>query len=350
MVKKGLQNKKKVDKKGLQTPKITSKLTKAEKEVLDLITEEFLSIKQITQRRKCSRQAVYKIMKKLKNKGALDIGLQKVDKTQWCPSDIRLHGQEFNIKILWQDHKYQKALQKSNTIFLNGHIIRLYKNSIEIYAGEGKSFFGKDESEATSKSLAYWKKLFIRLEHDLKIIIIKNRSQNIRIVNQHYARGDSEIYENAIQNKKVIRVFAKEDGKLAFITDDSFGFNEDETVHPRTAQKDRRAVDKHVNDWRLHDSLTNSELTNVTKENTIQQQQTIATVNNLVKLQKELPRLIGKWGNQLDQYHRENLSHLKLIQEYRKENVRWRKAKVKEIKKDLKLGTQSKITDFEQKF
>jgi predicted DNA-binding protein (UPF0251 family) len=92
-------------KNGLHCPSVLN-LTKAEQEVLNLLTVEFLTTKQITLRRGCTRQAVNKIIKNLKKKGAYNLGLQKVDESQGScqPSNqIRLHGQEFNIKILWQD-------------------------------------------------------------------------------------------------------------------------------------------------------------------------------------------------------------------------------------------------------
>lgn len=243
-------------------------LTQAEKEVLRLISEEFLTPKQIQHRRQCSRQAFYKIFKSLKQKGAINTGLQMVDKNEGLTVNqpkfnsnyVRLHGQEFNIQLLYQDQNYQKAVNRSNILFINGHTIKLYRNSLEIYAGEGTSFYGEDAQEAFSKSLVYWKKFVVRLENDLKVILTKPRSQNIRIVNQHFARGDSEIYDHAMKDKKQIKIYAKEDGKLAWITDDSFGFNEDETVHPKTAKPDREEIDKHINDWRTNHPPTNSQL------------------------------------------------------------------------------------------
>ena len=244
-----------------KAPKIRP-LTNAEREVLNLISEEFLTVKQIQLRRQCSRQAVYKILKKLKIKGAFNQGLQMVDKIDGVVNQklIRLHSQEFNIKILFQTENYASTLKKSNLVYLDGHTVRLYRNSIEIYSGEGTSFYGDSPSLAVSKSLVYWKKFITRVEHEFQIILIKPRSRNIRIVNQHFARGDSEICGNAIDNHQRIKVFAEEDGKLAFITDDSFGFKEDETVHPQTSKPDREAIDKQVNDWRLNNPPTNSQL------------------------------------------------------------------------------------------
>lgn len=250
----------KVEKEGLKLPNKTTELTKSEKEVLHLISDEFLTIKQISQRRNCSIQAVYKILKKIKQKGFLDIGLNKVEKVEstFNQSDIRLHGQEFNIRILWQDNKYQELLNKSNTLFLDSNTIRLYKNSIELYSGQ--SFYGKDVNEVEKRSLFYWNQFLARLEHELKVSLLKSRSRNIKIVNQHWARGNSELSDNSVKNKERVWVYAEEDGKLAFITDDSFGFREDEAVHPITSKQDRKAVDKQINDWRINNPPTISEI------------------------------------------------------------------------------------------
>src|SRR3990167_10179093 len=173
-----------VESRGLIYHKGIDKLTIAQNEVLRLITDEFLTIKQIAQRRHCSIQAIYKIIAKIKKKGYLGIGLNKVEKVEptYNQSDLRLHAQELNIKILWQDSNYQKQLEKSNVLFLDSNTIRLYKNSIEIYSGQ--SFLGKEVNEAENKSLTYWQHFLTRLEHDLKISLLKNRARNIKIVNQ----------------------------------------------------------------------------------------------------------------------------------------------------------------------
>jgi len=247
-------------KKRLKVPPTNSKLTPTEKEILHLISDEFLTIKQVAQRRQTSIQAVYKILNILKRKGAYNGGLKQVEKIEPTINqrDIRLHGQEFNIKIIWQDNKYQELLEKSNILFIDSNTIRLYKNSIEIYSGQ--SFYGKSADESEKVSLEYWNRFFTRLEHSLRVILIKPRSRNIRIVNQHYARGDSELCDNARKQGERIWIHAEEDGKLCFITDDSFGFREDEAVHPKTSKPDRKAIDKQVNDWRLRDPPTNSQL------------------------------------------------------------------------------------------
>lgn len=233
------------------------KLTKTEAKILEMFSEQYLTIKQIALIRKCTQRAVQKIIKKLKEKGMVR-QTQPIYLKSEPFSKIRLHGQEFNIKLLWQDNYYQKRLKKSNIFFVDGNTIKLFRNSIEIYSGQ--SFYAEDERVATRKSADYWQRFFSRLEHNLKVIIVRPFSANINLVNQHYARTNSEITQSALDKKERIRVYAEEDGKLCFITDDSFGFKEDETLHPKTAQPDRRKIDKQVNDWRLHDPPTNSQL------------------------------------------------------------------------------------------
>lgn len=280
-------------KKSLHTPYIKP-LTNAEKEVLKLITEKHLTRKQIEVKRNCSRQAVHKLFTSLKKKGAFNIGLQKTEKNLCsCQpnkknvNQTRLHGQEFNIKIISQDHNYQRLLKKSNILYRDGHTIKLYKNSIEIYAGKGASFYGRDAQEADRKASEYWQKFFTRLEHELKVILIKERSRNIKEVNHHYSRENSEIHANVLKTTgKHIRVFCPLDGKLAFITDDSFGLKEDETVHPVTAKQDRRAIDKHINDFRLNNPPTLSEVMVIMKEQAELNKETSAgllTIANLLK-------------------------------------------------------------------
>jgi hypothetical protein len=277
-------------------------LTATEKEVLPLISDEFLTIKQIQIRRQCSFQAVYKILKRIKEKGFLDSGLNRVNLSQPSnPNDIRLHGQEFNIKLLSQSEKYQSNIKKSNILFLDGNTIKLYRNSIEVHSGN--SFLGKSAQEAEVKSLIYFKRFFARLENELGIIFYKPRTRNIRLVNQHYARGDSEIAENAIAHNKQIRVFSDEDGKLCYITDDSFGFKEDETVHPTTAKIDREAIDKQINDWRRNNPPTNSQLLE-TQQTTANQLNQLTTIMNeygknikshtksIIALSKAIPQLV----------------------------------------------------------
>ena len=222
--------------------RVTKELTETEKEVLILLTKEFLTPKQVALRRETSKQATYEIIRNLKKKGVITRQYANLYYFQ-CGSKeskgkIRLHGQEFNIKILFKDHRYKEILKKCNTIDNDGCTIRLYRNSVEIYAN--KSFWGETAQRATAESMRYWQRFFIKLENDLKIILVKHRSQNIKLVKAHYANINDPIAKQPEADN--IKIYAKEDGKLWFQIDNSLNLHEGETQHPETAKEDMQEV------------------------------------------------------------------------------------------------------------
>lgn len=283
-------------KKSVMSQEHGPKLTRTEREVLDLITKEFLTYKQIAIRRGVSRAAVSNVVINLKKKGVLNIGFQEVYKTRPTSTDlhkIRLHGQEFNIKILWKDYKYMKVLARTNLIEVDGNTVRLYKNSIEVYSGQ--SFQGDDIQKATANSFEYWNRFFIRLEHEINIIIKKPRAQNIKIVNSHYAETNNE-YARDLDNKGegYIKVYTRDDGKLWFLIDNSFNLHEAETVHPGTSKPDMGRVKDFFNEIR-DGAPTMTELMTVMKTQAKINQETAAGLNTVVNFVKsQLPQEPGE--------------------------------------------------------
>jgi len=228
-----------------------SKLTKAETEVLNLLTEDFLTVKQIAYRRKTSDKAVYKILRSLKKKGAYDVGLKKVEKIdgtfQPYINQIRLHGEQYIIKPIYQSIQYKKAIGKS--IIIDGNTVRVHTESVVIYSNS--SFFGNNTTEATRKSVRYWNKFISRLEHELKAILIKPRSQNISRVKAEYAQIKNGLAKKCHREAEKIKIGADEDGKLWFEIDNSFNLHEAETKHPRTSEKDMQTtIEPFFNDLR----------------------------------------------------------------------------------------------------
>ena len=271
--------KKKVENKG-----IVSKITKAEKEVLHLLTKEFLTVKQIAIRRKTSDKAVYKIISKIKKKGILTGLNKRGDTIQPKPQECRLHGQQFHINILYKDHRYKSHIKKTNMIELDGNTIMMYPNSVEIYSNT--SFYADDEHKATFKSLLYWNRIFRKLENQLSIILIKSRKQNIKLVQQHYAETNNEIAKDCNNQADKIRIYAQEDGKLCFMIDNSFNLNEAETTHPTTAKRDYTQFKKQINDWRINNPPTLSEIMHLVNEMAETNKETAAGLNTVVNLLK----------------------------------------------------------------
>jgi hypothetical protein len=239
--------------------------TKTENEILFLISKEFLTVKQIAIRRKCKERMVQRHVANLRKKGLINSANQTVrffdppsaanepsnDKT------IRLHGQQFTITILFKDDRYKEKIGK--TITIDGNTIKCHRDIIEIYGVI--SFFADDPQKATAKSLEYWNRFFIRLEQDLKIILVKPRAQNIKLVSQHFARvGDDLAQECELRGDK-LKIYANDDGKLWFTIDNSFNLHELETLHPQTAKEDMDTILKYFNDMRDNKPPTLSDLT-----------------------------------------------------------------------------------------
>lgn len=286
--------KKEVVKKGCLYHSGTPKLTAAEEHVYILLTKEFLTRKQVCIRRQTSKQATDKIIRNIKLKGYLNSALKEVVKIQTTRqpnNQIRLHGQEFNINILYKDEKYKQILAKTNILNIDGNSIRLYKDSIEVYAG--CSFFAYDVQKATAKSFEYWNRFFVRLEHDLKIIIQKNRCQNIKLVNSHYAETNNELSKDYEVKGDRLNIYTNEDGKLWFTIDNSFNLHEMETLHPTTSKPDMQEVKRIFNDIRDNKPPTLSEImqlikemADINKEAGITNKETAAGLNSVVQLMK----------------------------------------------------------------
>lgn len=237
---------------------VNSELTQAESEVLHSLTNEFLTIQQIALRRNCSDKAIYKIIAKLKKKGAYTLGLQKVESRlnkrgvgiqPHSTNQLRIHNQQWDIKIIYKTAKYLKTLENCSELEIDNNKVMLWENKIDIYGNQ--NFYGLDLRQAISNSMAYWGRFIARLEHEIGCILKKPRSQNIKLVRQHIAETNNEVSKD-MDNKgeRFLKVFTTDDGKLWFLIDNSFNLHEAETAHPKTSQPDMEKVKDVFNDIR----------------------------------------------------------------------------------------------------
>lgn len=234
------------------------KLTRTETEVLSLLTDEFLSPKKIAIRRKTTARAVQMIISILRKKGALNTANKATEKKPSLFRDdlrrsdgffissgqsshyIRLHRQEFRVRLLFRDERYVAVRNKANVIVVDGNTVRLDKDSVEVYSGH--SFVGDDVTRVTAESFRYWGRFFVRLEQELKVLLVKAGHQNVKLVNHHYSEVNNELAKECNVQADKIRVYGTEDGKLWFLIDNSFNLSEAETVHPQDAARDMADV------------------------------------------------------------------------------------------------------------
>lgn len=246
-------------------------LSPIQKHVLRCLTEEYLTPKQIANRRGTSTSAVYKIIRKLRKKGYISIGNKggvttiNPPKNIQPPTDklqhgIRLHAQEFNCKILWKSAAYDKLLNQKNIIYFDNNTIRLFRNAIEVYSSSSRSFLAEDEQKATALSLKYWSTFFGQLEQRLRVILIKGVNTKIRQVNAHYAEINNELAKGCNERKVRISIFGTEDAKLWFKVDNSWQLNEAEALHPEASKQDMAKIKAFFNDIRDNTPPTVTEL------------------------------------------------------------------------------------------
>ncbi len=294
---------------------LDSKLTSKQLALYKLYTDEFLTTRQVAIRLGISVRAVYKRVTILKRKGMFSDYDKKVHKivptltpkqptfpventrvpsetkvtsrgTSKLPMElsgnqIRLHGQEFRIDILFQSDKYESIRKHSNYIMIDGNTIRLSRKSIELYSKQ--SFFGDDVDKATFRSVEYFNRIFRRIENDLKIIILKPRKQNIKLVNSHYAEVGNELAEDCNNHKEKMRFYCNDDGKLWFLIDNSFNLNEAETVHPETSKDDMNSLKTFFDDIRQNPT-TMSQVIDLIKSIGVQNLETAKGLNAVVQL------------------------------------------------------------------
>lgn len=216
--------------------------TKAEQEILNLLQQN-ITIKEIANRRQTSVRAVQKIVKKLKEKQVLGSSYKGfVSNPSTTPPSphklIRLHGQEFNIKIKYKSQNYKQISE------LKGNKIRfLNDNKIEIYSKQ--HFFGKSGWEAHYNSELYFKRFFILLQNKLGCLF-----SQIKEVNHHYSEMDNEIAEDNHNKKRKLNIKSTSDNKIWAKTDFSFKINEFEFLHPNTALEDTDNIIPFFNDLR----------------------------------------------------------------------------------------------------
>lgn len=273
----------------------TPKLTTAQTEILYYLTKEFLTPKQIAIRRKTKIRVVQAQIKKLKDLGVINNAFREVriltpTNALFPKNMIRLHGEEWNINILYKDERYKDLLNKSNFIDNDGNTIRLSKDSVEVYSG--KSFYADDVSKATYKSFEYWNHFFNRLGNQLNIILIKPNVQNIKRVNAHYSEVNNELAKDVEEKGERIRVYTRDDGKLWFLIDNSFNLHEAETVHPQTSKEDMGLVKDMFNDVRNGEW---SDLKTIVKEmTTVYNTNIVLHLDTLKKMQDTLKKIEEK--------------------------------------------------------
>jgi hypothetical protein len=275
-------------------------LSPARAEIYGYFEYEGLTSSQIAARRGCSKRYVRKVHQWLKNQGILSMVPPPLLEGGEAPRNLRnlfgvekqenrrLHAQKFRVEIIDSSPRYHEKVNVSLTV--DGNNVQCFEKVLLIQAND-KSFYGVTEDEAFEVSMVYWRNFFRRLEHDLNIVILKERCQNIQMTYAEWATGPCELSREMEERGGRIMVYDSVDGKLRYTTDKSLG-HEREAHHYRKGKEDSETGNRFIEDVLEHpEAPTFTELVKVIKlqGNNIERQgkhleEAAAGLNSIIKV------------------------------------------------------------------
>lgn len=272
---------------------IIKKLSNEQKEILKLY-EKGLTVIMIANKRKTSRNAVYKTLRKIKNKGIVLSklgGLQNKGGSQEPTNKnkeiYRLHNQRFTIKLISKTQKYINSLKTNNKTIRDNNTVQFYEDNIVIYSN--KDFWGSSVDDCFLKSSLYWDWFIKLLENDYNIILLKPRRCHIKDFGCHIAKTNDPLAKEVILRNEKMQVFAP-NGNLRLVIDNSFNLKEFEAVDSITATQDMKKIERMYQEIVENDLLSPIEI-----HNSIQS--LIEFQNNNMLMMKGLIKEVDKLKN-----------------------------------------------------
>ena len=282
--------------------------------LLDLISE-LKSVSKVANRLGMSKQAINPYIRNLKANG----NIKKIGYGTWevknltyntITKQVKIRGHAFIHKIIiskdinWSKFNLRK-LKNVYQIIINNKKVWLSYRKVTIY--ENKDFNGIDAIESRKIAINEMVKDLDTLKKTLNI----NFNYGFKTAREHYSMIHNELAN--IYNKRKEKMIIKDDLNKEWLwIDFSDGIDELET--------NKLINSKQVQDWWNDNKKHDFKVTPSFLMETLAIQQ-----------------------NQLNQFTEQIKSHLALIKEYRKENIKWRKNQVKEIEKNK---FQTNLWDF----
>lgn len=280
-------------------------LTKAEEEVLYLLTVEKLTPKQAANRRKCSYQAVYRIKKRLQEKGVLGAEFRNNSPQETeggLPGNIYkansesrtwdLHGCKWRVRILEgsSSPRYKRFLGQGVGVFRprKGVSVECFESVIIVHSD--KHWFGSSPEQVVEESWGWLFRVISRLESDLGLLLVKPRSSNVRRFAGHFACVDDPSGRVVAGGDSVVVLAA--DGKRRFVIDWSKGVvPEAEFVHSRLSQSDAVFYEGYVKDL-LEQRVSLSEVLSLHSDLSVKHSELAQALKVTVEVQQGLVQVV----------------------------------------------------------
>jgi len=222
-------------------------ITERQKQVLNLLTDQYKTPKQVQSRLKISKTAFYKHLNKLKEKGLI-IGnamggftkpnLSHMGGVLQKPS-FRLHDMELNLKLATTS-KY-----KGRTGFWKGTRFKIFKTTIRVWQKD-KHFYSDNVDDCYKQASIFFKQLIYYISQKYKIAIQSYEISHMGEIEE----VDSETAK-AVNKKGERWQFRGKDNKVWLETDKSLKRNNTETKHTKTSKEDAEQLFEGIhNSWR----------------------------------------------------------------------------------------------------
>lgn len=185
-------------------------------------------------------------------------------------------------------HHMSKGYKQNPNVFLDldGVSVQCQGRFILLSSG-GVKHYGETENKALWASVDFWRKVLIRLESRLGVVIFKKGAIAYEYLYHEYETSDSVVARDAEERGHRWRVFHSEDGKLRLSVDWSDGRPNHETHHKIDAHADSVTFDRFVNGVLNHpDAPGIPEIAKLIYTTQKQLDQTAAGLNSVVQLMK----------------------------------------------------------------
>jgi len=290
-----------VAKKGCKSGGDNHKFTDVEVEVYHLLTDEYLTPKQVAIRRGVSSQSIYKIMSNLRVKGAFiskgnnglkntpPVGMKGFKNHVIITKLWRYHSLHFVIKPYYFYPRYHKIRNDLGNYGVNYRewVIKLHPDMVELQLKSQEDFSSPDKWAATRKAEQSFNRTLAEISNKYGFFVWKEGKINIKLVNQELALNPSELSNAREGDFLQIRGF---DGYVWFKIDKSKG-SEHEYSHPERALGDSERVEPYLNDMLYNNPLTLSQITRVLKETVDVNKETASGLSAVVfYLKSQIPR------------------------------------------------------------
>lgn len=238
-----------------------------ESQLLSLITEEGLNIKQASKRLNKGTSWLYRVRKSLIKKGYLkhkydilgtipkeggywggppgrvykDIWKKNTSVSCGDVTTFRLHAEMFTIRLFGTLTFGQK---EGDIQYIGSNKYIVYKHSIVIYGL--KSFVGSLD-DILYQSSKYWTAVFLKLSSNFGIDLLDASTCSISLNRSHISKTGDPLAKNLNKDSLQLKVYSEE-GKLRLIVDNSYNLNEIEAIDKGTNIQDIHSVERYFAD------------------------------------------------------------------------------------------------------